>query len=510
MMTVFDDRLLLDEIKSHILRQLDPGRRADRYTLYHCLFVSRRYFEIAAKLLWSTQILNIDLETQQPCKILLDLVSEANPPASGHDNDGDAPAPGTNAARRTFYLHSLRALQCHGAHVHKSPTLFIHPNLLLSWITRLDSIDVMCAPEPWSTALTEWLSVPGRRPRHVRVSATARDGGILPLGLVHEHMRTLALKTSADGEMGRFLAGLMKEGKLGDIEVLRLRHVNGPEDLDALARFLVAHGGGLRSLQISSGAFAVPEQAILSMPLLTHLSIPVVAGTLKIIASLLTAASATLEDLKLDICNLEGEFKLPMTPLRRLKSLGLHLKLDAWIQDLGLERTTTVTRLTVTSPAWRLEGLAALTAILSDMTFLRELSIFLGKCLPRDAGDISVHLPIRLRSLQKLHLEWPQLQIRDTARLSIVDADEIESSGLPLMEDIKIWTNAFEPKDIVGEEGRAVTAVLEGAMLDERMSPALVSARIKFACSSYGGNPYYSFGWRRVGKGLTRRGNLDG
>ncbi|KAJ3190801.1 hypothetical protein HK101_008344 [Irineochytrium annulatum] len=478
-MLVFDDARILDDIKIQILRQLNPAQISDRYVLYHCLFLSRRHFKLVASRLWSFKSLSVDNKENGACKFLLDHVRTFDPPICSDDG----PTCGVDW-RLSVYLRSIRRLFCADLN---DPTC-VQPHRLLPWLTRLDWVHAISAGEVWARALAERLSLPGQRPRHLSL-ALGLSGGLL-MSKLGCKVPCLQLVTtgSEDGEMSKLVSCLTNERDQHGVESLGFGAMEGSIDLEAMGECLIAQGATLRRVQIFSKdlpAFFTSEtiaRVAGSVNRLTQLHMQFDNdAACELTRGILTACKDTLVDVKLMVPEMEILESVPMKQLNRLESLELFSagRLDATNTPQWLQTMTSITRFTLSSMEYHLDGLVALMNVINNMRWLRELSIRLRECVPSTMEDDDIlEVQLRLMHLRKVDLYWNQGH--GFGRFSVLDWEDIEALGLPSLEGIHLHLMNVDPS-CTGKEGHwTLPRVLYNAIINEQRTPLLASAKVHF------------------------------
>ncbi|KAJ3153012.1 hypothetical protein HK101_001774, partial [Irineochytrium annulatum] len=485
--------------------------RSGRYALCSCLLVSRHYFEVGAKRLWSSGVLptavlrtaiyerddNDVLEIG--CRLLQDLATYSPP----SDIDGTA-APGTRRWRFGVYLASVRALRCGDYVIGPVP-----PEYLLPWLKRLDSVDVTPAADKiWVEALAEWQSKPGRCPRRVGVPASA-EGMVIMKSVRGRGVHCLSIGKSAfsddeedemesDGKKG-MMASIIKMVGAGDrFHELHFYTPRDAEDIQALIRLLITNGASVQSF----GIFNLSQNPIPSLPSallsqleadvsrLTNLTMDVSSITTRqLMPGLLRSNAATLRILTLAKAKMPDMILFPFASLHALKSLELKsFVLRSDVKDLPFNSMPSITRFRITTDdEWDLTGLVALMIELNRMAKLRDLSIFLNRTQStlfsffngsgptlrlKDRKDI-VEVPFRLGGLVNVSLNWAS-----DARLCVIDWRQIEAAGLPILEELSIYVQASDFCCVDQEEGWTFPKLLHDTLVDEMKTPNLAFADV--------------------------------
>ncbi|KAJ3142062.1 hypothetical protein HK101_003317 [Irineochytrium annulatum] len=469
---IFPDALILPDIRIHILSQLNPHVRADRYALLSCLPVSRTYFHLAAARLWSSLILPTvpTHDASDPCKILLDHVL-ANEP--GGEGGRDA----RRAGRIALYLRSIRAIECYRS----DPDL--PPHRLLPWLGRLDWVDATRLEDGWVETLLDRFSAPGQRPRHLRLSSSPDDGGVVLMERFAGSLKSLEIASSGgleDGELAAFVTGLTgRRRDEGVLEALEFPCLQGVADMEALEDCLIANGATLRNVGIldynlpMGAAMMRLDYVTSSVCRLTRLSMRIGRddAMAALASALLTANAATLTDVR--FTNLKTALDLtplPLSDLRVLRSLTLDelRTLDKEIRNVPFECLPRLSGLHVSAHDWHQDGLKAFMGKANGLQ-LRDLSVNLFRC--RSPSSQCGEVQIRLRGLRSVSLAWAS-----SASLALVDWKEIEADGLPMLEEIEVQVGTPNPCSPGRSGARTLLEVVCGALVSERRAPTLAYA----------------------------------
>ncbi|KAJ3130901.1 hypothetical protein HK101_004898, partial [Irineochytrium annulatum] len=490
-MFIVDDNRVLFEIKENVFANLDPIDRADRYTLYNCLLVSKSYFEFAAGRLWSRVILPTDprrVELRSPQGLLLGHILNVEPPTSvGKD------------WRCRVYLWSIRALRCeYESSVDRYPEPWkpVATERLLPLLKSLDRLDASSAEGACLSALESARNITARPPRRVTLSNWRGDSTMIDLLCNARSLEFGAFWSKEDGKFAKTLRSVMSRRRKGvQVEEFSfpwsMNAPCGPIDQNAIADCLAQHGAGLRGLTIGEG-LTFPSQMTRNVTTavrnLTRLKMSFrfdisgrgdASGEVELAWGLLLASRSTLTEVELVAKRLDTLNVLPLGVLTALESL--EMTADVFVNCKVLYPSETLQALTrfkftVAKRCFLMEYVAKLMAAMHRLPALRDLSV----AFPDVAGfgtDVTyVDVPLHLSGLRKLSLRW-NLRRGCGARMVITDWERVHAEGLPLLEDVEIEINNFDTK-CFEDEDKGLPMLLRSAVSDERKTPALAHADV--------------------------------
>ncbi|KAJ3149134.1 hypothetical protein HK101_002097 [Irineochytrium annulatum] len=112
--------------------------------------------------------------------------------------------------------------------------------------------------------------------------------------------------------------------------------------------------------------------------------------------------------------------------------------------------------------------------VVNEMRGLQELSVDLDRHIMGSTDEV---VRVRMNHLRKIRLMWYVPSTDVTARLFIVDWEEVKRVGLPSLEELEINIGNFDQGSF-GEDQKEFPAILYDAVLDVAKTPALVFADV--------------------------------
>ncbi|KAJ3141451.1 hypothetical protein HK101_003384 [Irineochytrium annulatum] len=503
------DISIVDDVVVNIFSLLDPNRRADRYTIYHCLFVSKPFFELAAERVWSSQRLPTSLQGASVFtsrfNVLLSHVLAHDPPAA---DDVDR----LKDWRISVYLRSIRGLDCDGTEKCSDKPAPVPPHRLLPWLRKLDWVNASRADGAWPDALVKRLALPGQMPSHLTLSNSPTHGASALASLVGRGTRSLEFDHLSNERRRNFadvLAAINATDGSGWLEAIQIHGAYDDDDDDAIVKFLTTHKASVKVLGFwSLNLLDKITYALDAVDHLTSLRIGVWEGLGTVVSVLLSSSQFTLRELKVtSIRSAELVAALPLSKMKRLKSLVVEVGLlDKGIVDLRLGSLRSVTSLTVTANACEpLKVLEKLMDSVGKMKALEDLNITVQHTSENWLRVPLVGVPLQLDT--KLRRVKFDLVINHPSEiwLHVVNTDGVKADGLPMLEEIEVKVRNYD-RIYSDPKGRSFRKAMEHVLLDEKKTPALVYAHVTLSRTVVEAQRYqvgkYSLEWQGVGAAL--------